>query len=315
MKIAITGGAGFIGSEMARQLVGLGHKVTIIDSLTYAGNLKSLESIIAEIDFLRIDIRKSNDLASAFSGNSFDAVVNFAAETHVDNSISGPEVFLETNIMGTFNLLELARKYRFRFLQVSTDEVYGSIEEGEYLEKDKLDPSSPYSASKAGAELLMQAYIKTYSIQALGVRCSNNYGQYQHFEKLIPAFISKIKNGQNVPIYGNGGNIREWIHVSDSVSGILRVLESGQEGEFYNISSGEFRSNLDVTRGILEYFGLDDDRIDFVEDRLGHDFRYAIDSSKIRNQLEWKCFIPFNQGLKSTIDWYLQNPDFLQKAK
>lgn len=314
MKILITGGAGFIGSEMVRQLVGLGHDVTVIDSLTYAGNMRSLESVRKEIKFLHIDIRNAVDLAEAFAKGDFEAVVNFAAETHVDNSIKEPGIFLETNILGTFNLLELARKYQFRFLQVSTDEVYGSIREGFFTEDDKLDPSSPYSASKASAELLMQAYIKTYSIQALGVRCSNNYGHFQHYEKLIPAFISKISNGEKVPVYGDGTNVREWIHVADSVAGIIKVLESGKVGEFYNISSGEFQENLYVTRKILEYFGYGDEKIDFVEDRLGHDFRYAIDSSKIKNQLGWKPQITFEDGLKLTIDWYLQNPTYLQKA-
>jgi dTDP-glucose 4,6-dehydratase len=160
----------------------------------------------------------------------------------------------------------------------------------------------------------MQAYIKTYSIEALGVRCSNNYGQYQHFEKLIPSFISKIRNGEKVPVYGDGTNVREWIHVSDSVSGILKVLEFGRQNEFYNISSGEFHDNLEVTRKILEYFGYGDDRIDFVKDRLGHDFRYALDSSKVKNELSWNCMIPFDLGLTSTIEWYLNNPEFLQRV-
>jgi dTDP-glucose 4,6-dehydratase len=314
MRICITGGAGFIGSEMVRQLVHSGHDVTVIDSLTYAGNMRSLDSVQKEINFFRIDIRNAGDLAEVFTNGHFNVVVNFAAETHVDNSIKDPKVFLETNILGTFNLLELARKFDFRFLQVSTDEVYGSIREGFFTEKDKLDPSSPYSASKASAELLMQAYIKTYSIHALGVRCSNNYGHFQHFEKLIPAFISKVSKGQKVPVYGDGSNIREWIHVADSVKGIIKVLELGIVGEFYNISSGEFQDNLYVTRKILESFGYGDEKIDFVEDRLGHDFRYAIDSSKIRNELGWKPLIDFEQGLNSTIEWYNAHPEYLQKA-
>ncbi len=314
MRICVTGGAGFIGSEMVRQLVNFGHQVTVVDSLTYAGNMRSLESVQEKIDFLRIDIRSAFDLTKIFATGEFEAVVNFAAETHVDNSIKDPGIFIETNILGTFNLLELARKFRFRFLQVSTDEVYGSIREGFFTEGDKLDPSSPYSASKASAELLMQAYIKTYSIQAVGVRCSNNYGHFQHHEKLIPAFISKISNGEKVPVYGDGMNVREWIHVADSVAGIIKVLESGKIGEFYNISSGEFQVNLYVTRIILDYFGYGDEKIDFVTDRLGHDFRYAIDSSKIKNDLGWKPMIAFEEGLRSTIDWYLQHPSYLRNA-
>ncbi|CAN2170012.1 RfbB dTDP-D-glucose 4,6-dehydratase [Candidatus Nanopelagicaceae bacterium] len=315
MNVCITGGAGFIGSEMVRQLVLAEENVTVIDSLTYAGNPESLLGVMDHINFLEIDIRDSAKLSKIFKEHDFHAVVNFAAETHVDNSIKNPEIFLETNILGTFNLLELARKYEFKFMQISTDEVYGSIRNGEFVESDKLDPSSPYSASKASAELLMQAYIKTYSINALGVRCSNNYGHYQHHEKLIPAFISRIMNGDKVPVYGDGSNVREWIHVTDSVSGIKKVLESGKQGEFYNISSGDFRSNLEVTRRILQYFDRGDDSIDFVEDRLGHDFRYAIDSSRIKDELGWEPKVDFIEGLGRTIKWYMDNPAYLSKRK
>lgn len=315
MNTVITGGAGFIGSEMVRQLAGIMDKIVVIDSLTYAGSLDSLSSVEESIKFEKIDIRDKEALNKFFENSEVDCVVNFAAETHVDNSISAPEIFLETNILGTFNLLEAARKYKFRFLQVSTDEVYGSIDRGEFCEDDKLDPSSPYSASKASAELLMQSYVKTYSVEALGVRCSNNYGHYQNREKLIPAFIGKLIAGEKVPVYGNGKNVREWIHVSDSVAGIRKVLENGKVGEFYNISSQDFRTNLEVTKKIIDFFGGDKSLIQYVEDRLGHDFRYAINSSKIRDELGWRPLVDFESGLNQTIKWYIENPEYLFEKK
>jgi dTDP-glucose 4,6-dehydratase len=260
------------------------------------------------VKFEKIDIRDKNAIKGFFANSKIDSVVNFAAETHVDNSITAPEIFLETNILGTFNLLEAAREHKFRFLQVSTDEVYGSISKGEFRECDKLAPSSPYSASKASAEMLLQAYVTTYSVEALGVRCSNNYGYYQNREKLIPAFIQRMINGQKLPVYGTGKNVREWIHVSDSVAGIIRVLNGGKVGEFYNISSHDFRENIEVTRKIIEFFQGDESCIEYVEDRLGHDFRYSIDSSKIRSELGWAPLVEFETGLKETIQWYLDNP-------
>lgn len=313
MKILITGGAGFIGSEMVRQLAETSHDIHVLDSLTYAGNFAAIEPVLNPDHFAEIDIRDSSAISKYFDLNQFDSVVNFAAETHVDNSIQNPEIFLETNVLGTFNLLEEARKHNFRFLQISTDEVYGSIRAGEFSEEDKLDPSSPYSASKAAAELLLQSYIKTYSVNALGVRCSNNYGHFQNSEKLIPTLIRKMKKGEKLPIYGSGKNVREWIHVSDSVQGIINVLEHGKKGEFYNISSSEFLENLDVARKIIQYFGGNDDCIEYVQDRLGHDFRYAIDSTKIRKELGWKPRVPFEQGLRETIKWYIENPEYLEE--
>ena len=308
MKIVITGGAGFIGSEMVRQLACTSDQVTVIDSLTYAGNQESISMVADLVKFEKIDIRDKNAIKVFFANSKIDSVVNFAAETHVDNSITSPEIFLETNILGTFNLLEAAREHKFRFLQVSTDEVYGSISKGEFKESDKLAPSSPYSASKASAEMLVQAYVTTYSVEALGVRCSNNYGYYQNREKLIPAFIERMIHGQKLPVYGTGKNVREWIHVSDSVAGIIRVLNGGKVGEFYNISSHDFRENIEVTRKIIEFFQGDESCIEYVEDRLGHDFRYSIDSSKIRSELGWAPLVEFETGLKETIQWYLDNP-------
>ena len=315
MNIVVTGGAGFIGSEMVRQLASTPNRIIVIDSLTYAGNKNSLSSVIEKIQFEKIDIRDKKAVKEYFASSKVDSVINFAAETHVDNSIAAPEIFLETNILGTFNLLEAAREHKFRFLQVSTDEVYGSILQGEYREDDKLDPSSPYSASKASAELLVQSYVKTYSVEALGVRCSNNYGFYQNREKLIPAFIEKLSTGKKVPVYGTGNNVREWIHVSDSVAGIKKVLDKGKVGEFYNISSQDFRTNLEVTRKIIHFLKKDESSIEYVEDRWGHDFRYAIDSSKIRDELGWHPLIDFESGLNQTIKWYLDNQEYLHEKK
>lgn len=315
MKIVVTGGAGFIGSEMVRQLSQSDNQLVVIDSLTYAGNIDSISPVLDKVGFEKIDIRDKPAIKDYFANSAVDCVVNFAAETHVDNSIASPEIFLETNILGTFNLLEAARKHKFRFLQVSTDEVYGSIREGKFKESDKLDPSSPYSASKASAELLLQAYVTTYSVEALGVRCSNNYGYYQNREKLIPAFIDRMIRGEKLPVYGTGKNVREWIHVSDSVAGIIKVLNAGKVGEFYNISSHDFQENIEVTRKIIEFFNGNESCIEYVEDRLGHDFRYAIDSSKIRAELDWVPLIGFEEGLAETIQWYLDNPDFLHEKK
>jgi len=313
MNIVVTGGAGFIGSEMVRQLARTSDQVIVIDSLTYAGNKDSISGLSDRIQFHKIDIRDQHAIKDFFANTEVDAVVNFAAETHVDNSIASPGIFLETNILGTFNLLEATRGHNFRFLQVSTDEVYGSIHKGEFKECDKLDPSSPYSASKASAELLLQAYVTTYSVEGLGVRCSNNYGYYQNREKLIPAFIERMIRGQKLPVYGTGRNVREWIHVSDSVAGIIKVLKAGKVGEFYNISSNDFHENIEVTRKIIEFFHGDEGCIEYVEDRLGHDFRYAIDSSKIRSELGWAPVINFEEGLTETIRWYLDNPNYLHE--
>lgn len=299
-----------MGSETTRQLVHLGHEVTVIDSLTYAGHVRNLESVSAQIKFLKIDIRDGNKLSEVLTQNLYDAVINFAAETHVDNSIKSPRIFLETNVIGTFNLLEAAQKYNFRLLQVSTDEVYGSASEGSFTEESSFNPSSPYSASKAAAEMFINAFVSTYGLDIVGVRCSNNYGPFQNTEKLIPTLIRKTIDNEKLPLYGNGKNVREWIHVSDSSRAIIAVLLRGTPGSFYNISSGNFEENLEVARKVLDYFGAQYSRIEFVEDRPGHDFRYAIDSRKIREELSWYPKIDFDSGLKETIDWYSNNVDW-----
>jgi dTDP-glucose 4,6-dehydratase len=315
MKILITGGAGFIGSETARQLVNLGHQVTILDWLTYAGHLKSLNGIKKQVDFSKIDIRDVENLSDFFSEHTFDSVINFAAETHVDNSISDPRVFIETNTVGAFNILEECRKHNFRLLHVSTDEVYGSIPDGLYPETSRFSPSSPYSASKASAEMFVNAYIQTFKLDIVGVRCSNNYGQFQNSEKLIPTLIKKTMLREKLPIYGDGSNVREWIHVSDSSRAIIEVLLKGISGQFYNVSSGEFKKNLDVAKLVLDYFSLDYSQISFVGDRLGHDFRYAIDSRKIKEELNWEPEIGFEEGLRATIEWYIANPNWEEEIE
>ncbi len=299
-----------MGSETTRQLVQLGHEVTVIDSLTYASHLRNLEDVKSQITFIKLDIRDSIKLSEILNENPVDSVINFAAETHVDNSIKNPRIFLESNVIGTFNLLDAAKKHDFRLLQVSTDEVYGSTSEGSFTENSIFNPSSPYSASKAAAEMFVNAFVNTYGLDIVGVRCSNNYGPFQNSEKLIPTLIRKTIDKEKLPLYGKGNNVREWIHVKDSSEAIISVLLRGSTGNFYNISSGMFLENLEVAKKVLDYFGVQHSQIEFVDDRLGHDFRYAIDSSKIREELGWYPKTNFDSGLKETIDWYSNNADW-----
>ena len=315
MRILVTGAAGFIGSEFIIQLTANeNYKITVIDSLTYAGRLENLAEVKHKIKFEKVDIRNRESLEEIFKNSNFDRVVHFAAESHVDNSISNPNIFLETNIFGTQNLVEMSVKYGVtEFLHVSTDEVYGSIKSGFASEVDAFNPASPYSASKAAAEHFVNAAKHTFNLDIKIVRCSNNYGPRQYPEKLIPFFISKVKQGENVTLYGTGENIREWIHVSDCAAGIILVLQSETPNEIYNISSGQFYSNVQVAGLILNHFGLDESRISYIEDRKGHDFRYAINSKKITDELGWVPKIDFKHGLINTIDWYSRNEWALQK--
>lgn len=316
MNLLVTGGAGFIGSEFAIQIVqNRKFEVTVLDSLTYAGNVRNLESCKHEIDFVKIDIRDISELDSLFKKKQFTHVVHFAAESHVDNSISNPVVFAETNVLGTLNLLQVSRKYLInRFLHISTDEVYGSIKEGFFTETSPLNPSSPYAASKAAAEHFVLSFLHTHKLPVLMVRCSNNYGPRQFPEKLIPYFISRLLKNESVPVYGDGKNVREWMHVSDCARGIALVLESGKIGEIYNISSGIFRENLEVTRLLVNIMEKSSDLISFVEDRKGHDFRYAIDSSKIRKELGWEPNVPLEEGLHETVRWFTENSERLESS-
>ena len=304
MRLLVCGGAGFIGSNFVRQrLVEHGNAVTVLDKLTYAGRQENLQDV-AHHDgyrFVRGGIEDAAAVADAIEGA--DAVVNFAAETHVDRSIAEPDAFIRTHAMGTFVLLEAARERRVRYLQVSTDEVYGSIEEGSFTETSPLAPSSPYSATKAGADLLVSSYHHTYGLEALICRGSNNYGPYQYPEKLIPLMVLNALHGDPLPVYGDGMQVRNWIYVEDFARGIGHVLEHGQPGEAYNVGGPDEAANLDVVRRIIALCGASDDLIEYVADRPGHDRRYSLGSEKAQ-ALGWSPQVRFADGLERTVAWY-----------
>jgi len=307
MKLLITGGAGFIGSNFIRYILGKypEYQVTNLDKLTYAGNLDNLSDISGNhrYKFVKGDIADRKlvyDLAS-----QTDVIVNFAAETHVDRSIDDPTPFLTTNVIGTQVLIESALKYKHqRYIQISTDEVYGDTEEGFFTEESKLKPSSPYSASKAAGDMLVLASVRTYGLPAVISRCSNNYGPYQFPEKVVPFFIKKLMNGEKVPLYGDGSNVRDWLHVIDHCRAVDLILHKGKIGEVYNVGANNEHSNLEITKKMLGILGFSEDRIEFVKDRPGHDIRYAIDATKIRSELGWKPSIDFVDGFRDTVLWY-----------
>jgi len=320
MKTLVTGGAGFIGSNFVRYVLDVhpDYEVVNLDLLTYAGNLENLADLEGRKNyrFVRGDIADLGLLDGLFAAG-VDGVVNFAAESHVDRSIEDPGHFLATNILGTQALLETARRYGVnRFLQISTDEVYGSLAgEGAFTEQSPLAPNSPYSASKASADLLCRAYWKTYDLPVMVTRCSNNYGPYQFPEKLIPLFITNALADEPLPVYGDGLYVRDWIYVRDHCSALDRVLHDGRAGEIYNVGADAERTNLEITRTILEKLDKDAGLVRHVKDRPGHDRRYAIDSSKIRTELGWWPEMPFQEGMADTIDWYLRNEPWWQKIK
>ena len=302
MKILVTGGLGFIGSNFVRYMSDK-TEIIVVDALKYGSNESNLKDL--DYTFVKGDICDYESMAELVKGA--DAIVNFAAETHVDRSISNPYAFIESNVIGVFTILEAMRKVNpeARLVHVSTDEVYGDIEEGSFREGDTLKPSSPYSASKASADMLVLAYVRTYGLNAVITRCTNNYGMYQFPEKLIPKTIIRAKMDMEIPIYGTGKNVRDWIYVKDHCGAINLVLEKGRRGEIYNISSGEEKTNLEVVSEILRIMNKPD-LVEFVEDRPGHDIRYSLDFSKIR-KLGWKPKHGFEDGLKETVEWYLSN--------
>ena len=333
-NILVTGGAGFIGSNFVHYFLKKepGCKVINLDALTYSGNLRNLSDVAdsPHYTFVKGDVCDKQLLNEVFSIHDIDTVVHFAAESHVDRSILGPEIFVQTNVVGTLALLEVAklhwklepennhnRYYRadVKFLQISTDEVYGALgDTGYFTEKTPLAPNSPYSASKAGADMLVRAYCETFGFPAIITRCSNNYGPYQFPEKLIPLMINNCLNNKPLPVYGEGAQIRDWLYVEDHCSAIYAVLKSGVQGEVYNIGGNNEMKNIDVVRLLISKLGKTESLIQYVKDRPGHDHRYAIDNSKIAKKLGWMPSYTFEQGIEMTIDWYLSNDDWMKNV-
>lgn len=307
MKLLITGGAGFIGCNFVRHILEQhpDYDIVVLDKLTYAGRKENLQDVMSDIEFVQGDICHIDDVNLAM--HDCDAVVNFAAETHVDRSIANANEFIKTNVLGTHVLLDAAiRIAPKKFVQIGTDEVYGSTNSGSFSESDLLNPSSPYSASKASADLLSRAYFTTFGLSVCITRSSNNFGPYQFPEKLIPLFITRAQNEERLPIYGSGQNVRDWLYVRDNCSAIDMVLHKGLPGEIYNIGGGNELTNLDITKKILYYLNKPESLIDHVDDRRGHDFRYSIDDRKIRG-LGWKPMRTFENALQETVEWYMEN--------
>jgi dTDP-glucose 4,6-dehydratase len=319
MRVLVTGGAGFIGSNFVRRIVdgslsGIDH-VTVLDKLTYAGTLTNLETLPKEsFEFVQGDIGDS-DLVNLLASRH-DAIVNFAAESHVDRSITGAKDFVVTNVLGTQNLLESALRNEVRTLvQISTDEVYGTIDQGSWHEEYPLLPNSPYSASKASADLLARSYNRTFGLDTRITRCSNNYGPHQFPEKVIPLFVTNLIDGKKVPLYGKGMNVRDWLHVDDHCRGIHAVLMKGKSGQIYNIGGGQELTNKELTSIILAKMGRDDSSIEFVQDRLGHDLRYSVSIEKISAELGYEPMVRFEDGISETIEWYKANEKWWRPLK
>ena len=322
MKLFVTGGAGFIGSNFVRmafngELPGLEDAtITVFDALTYSGTLTNLTSVSdhPNFSFVQGDIRNTGDIESALPGH--DVIVHFAAESHVDRSVSDAGIFVETNVLGTQKLVEAAKAHGIsRFVHISTDEVYGSIDEGEWGEEEPLLPNSPYAASKAGSDLMVRAYHQTHGLDTVITRCSNNYGPHHFPEKVIPLFVTNLLDGLPVPLYGDGGNQRDWLHVDDHCRGIALVLQDGRSGEIYNIGGGTELSNRQLTDLLLEATGRDESFVRFVDDRLGHDRRYCVNIGKISSELGYSPQVNFQDGLAAVVRWYEERRDWWEPLK
>lgn len=320
MQILVTGAAGFIGSNFVEYITKKHpeYNIIVLDKLTYAGNMENLKKVYAKIKFEKGDICNFDLVSSIFDKYHIDGVIHFAAESHVDNSIKAPFIFTQTNVIGTHTLLEVAKqkwgeKSKNKFVHISTDEVYGTLgEEGFFTETSPIKPNSPYSASKASSDLIALAYAETYKMNITVTNCSNNYGPYQHNEKLIPHMIKLAMNNEKLPVYGNGRNVRDWLYVEDHCEAIDLVYSNGRAKERYNIGGHNERRNIDIVKLILKKLGKSESLISYVEDRKGHDYRYAIDPTKITNELGWMPKTKFEDGIIKTIDWYIENPAYLK---
>ncbi len=321
MNILVTGGAGFIGSNFIHYMLKNyeTYKIINYDALTYSGNLNNVKSIQdnPNYSFIKGKIQNGELLEHIINERDVQIIVNFAAESHVDRSIENPIPFYDTNVIGTVTLLELVKKYpHIKLVQVSTDEVYGSLgKTGKFTEETPLAPNSPYSSSKASADMIALSYYKTYQLPVIVTRCSNNYGPYQYPEKLIPLMVTNALEGKNLPLYGDGLNVRDWLHVTDHCSAIDVVLHKGRLGEVYNIGGNNEKTNVDVVEQIINLLGKTKKDIEFVTDRLGHDRRYAIDAQKMKNEFDWEPKYTFEQGLKETVEWYENNTEWWRRLK
>jgi len=318
MKILVTGGAGFIGSNFVRHILRKypRYRITNLDKLTYAGNLDNLKDVAKNprYSFVKGDIGNAKLVDKIVP--DCDVIVNFAAETHVDRSILSPESFIDTDVRGTFTLLEAAKNYKIkRYIQISTDEVYGSIEKGSFTEKSQISPNSPYSASKAGGDLLVHSYFITYKVPTIITRSSNNFGPYQYPEKVVPLFITNALEDKLLPLYGDGKNVRDWLYVTDNCEAIDAVLHKGRDGEIYNIGGGNEIPNIELTGNILSMLGKPASLIKKVQDRPGHDRRYSLDCGKIKKELGWKSTTNFETALHETVEWYKNNQCWWKKLK
>jgi len=314
VRMLITGGAGFIGSEFVRQAVRKGHQVAVVDKLTYAGDLERLSEVRKDITFYKADISNQEFIEHIFEKENPEVVVHFAAESHVDRSLLDPYPFISSNVLGTQVLLEVSKAKGVElFVNMSTDEVYGDLgKEGTFTEESPLKPNSPYSTTKASADMLGRAYYRSFGLPVITIRASNNYGPWQYPEKFVPVIILKALRDEKIPVYGDGTKIREWLYVTDCAEGIRAAIDRGEAGEIYNIGSKEEEQNIEVAKAILKLLGKGEELIEFVKDRPGHDFRYSLDTTKAKRELGWEAKTSFDEGLKKTVEWYIEHLKWAQ---